>query len=110
MQSYEVWQPSFIPALPEKTRSQMSVIEPSPTSCANDTFVLPPPYAMLSASMHGWAFACTYLRVPVAMAASASVLQSDARCASQSFSSTRQVIATWHSACAFALQKLVTSG
>ena len=40
----------------------------------------------------------------------ASVLQSDARWASQSVLSMRQVVAIWHSACAFALQKLATSG
>ena len=43
VQSYDDTHLSFIPALPEKTRSQVSVTEPGPTSVMNDTFVLPPP-------------------------------------------------------------------
>ena len=63
--------------------------------------------------MHFGAFACVYLRVcdPVIAASFASVLQSAARAVSQSVALGKPHVAEiWHSACAFAMQKLVTSG
>jgi len=60
--------------------------------------------------MHAWALSATYLRVPERIASDASVEHSDARYVWQAFASTLQRAAIWHSAFAFAMQKLWTSG
>src|SRR6185312_14304664 len=55
-------------------------------------------------------FPSTYLRTPEAMAADARWLQASDRAVSQPVASIPQVLDTWHSALATALQNAATSG